>query len=358
MKKLAIISVNGTAKLGGVERVVADQCRSFGKIAKVRVVSLPFGGIIGALRRIQVFDLLLKAIFPAISSLIARIWAGRSGVVVTHGYSSNGYCCDVAFGHGCWASYLRTLKSTPGPFSRFVLLYEKSTARHARRVVLVSDRVKDQWVELYGLDQSRAEVLTNTVDTKVFHPFEGASDPCSTEVLKVLFVGSFVIGKGSAYLTHLYEEIFPENSNVVVTICSPRPVPEHVQRAMPGFRYISQLDSEALMKEYNGADLFILPSLYEAFEMSSLEALACGTPVLLNNTGARPTLEGLGCPGVFCLEDADSPGEAIESARKKFKGLQRHDLGEWTRQRFDVSVLEGRLLSICGFERVEERKGG
>jgi glycosyltransferase involved in cell wall biosynthesis len=171
-----------------------------------------------------------------------------------------------------------------------------------------------------------------------------------------LFVGSFVIGKGSAFLTLLHEQIVSGNDKVIVTVCSPSPVPEIVRTAMPAFRFISQLGSEALVREYNGADLFMLPSLYEAFEMSSLEALACGTPIMLNNTGARPTLESLGCPGVFCLEDADSPRQAIESARMKFKGMRRQALGEWTRQRFDVDLLEGRLLEICGFNEVEDRE--
>ena len=43
---------------------------------------------------------------------------------------------------------------------------------------------------------------------------------------------------------------------------------------------------------YNAADLFVYPSLYEGFGSPPLEAMACGTPVVVSNTSSLPEVVG------------------------------------------------------------------
>jgi glycosyltransferase involved in cell wall biosynthesis len=53
--------------------------------------------------------------------------------------------------------------------------------------------------------------------------------------------------------------------------------------------YVPEPDLPAL---YNGADLFVFPSLYEGFGLPPLEAMACGTPVVTSNTSSLPEVVG------------------------------------------------------------------
>jgi len=53
--------------------------------------------------------------------------------------------------------------------------------------------------------------------------------------------------------------------------------------------YVSDEDLPAL---YSGAALFALPSLYEGFGLTVLEAMACGTPVVCSRTSSLPEIAG------------------------------------------------------------------
>ena len=51
-----------------------------------------------------------------------------------------------------------------------------------------------------------------------------------------------------------------------------------------GPRYLGHLNKKDLIKEYSRTDVFVLPSLSDAFPISHIEAMACGIPVILTNS--------------------------------------------------------------------------
>jgi glycosyltransferase involved in cell wall biosynthesis len=56
-------------------------------------------------------------------------------------------------------------------------------------------------------------------------------------------------------------------------------------------RFVGFVDDDELVRYYQSADLFVLPSLaFEGFGMVTLEALACGTPALGTPIGATPEI--------------------------------------------------------------------
>jgi len=102
--------------------------------------------------------------------------------------------------------------------------------------------------------------------------------------------------------------------------------------------FTGYLPDEDLPALYNGADLFVYPSLYEGFGLPPLEAMACGTPVITSNTSSLP--EVVGNAGIKVdPQDVDQLSDAIyhvltdENLRLSLieKGLERSKQFSWER---------------------------
>lgn len=56
--------------------------------------------------------------------------------------------------------------------------------------------------------------------------------------------------------------------------------------------YVGKPDQAELVALYNAADVLVAPSLYEGFGITPLEAMACGTPVVVADATALPEVVG------------------------------------------------------------------
>ncbi|MGH9454027.1 MAG: glycosyltransferase family 4 protein [Terriglobia bacterium] len=113
-------------------------------------------------------------------------------------------------------------------------------------------------------------------------------------------------------------------------------------------RFLGFVPDEDLPILYSGAQLFVLPSIYEGFGLPLLEAMACGTPVVCTDRSSPPEV----CGPAAVYFDPDSVEDmtyamlsVLESndLREKliFAGLERAKQFTWKQSAENVlSILE------------------
>jgi len=113
--------------------------------------------------------------------------------------------------------------------------------------------------------------------------------------------------------------------------------------------FIGRVPNEKLPLFYNASDIFALPSLYEGISTVALEALACGTPIIITSVIGVSEFINNGVQG-FIIKEADKEelAEALFKAREfpqQTRELCREVALQFSSQRVGKMVYES-LLSL------------
>jgi len=156
--------------------------------------------------------------------------------------------------------------------------------------ISISRQMKKDLIEL-GFHIERIEYLPNCVDVKIFSP-EGEKD----ENL-LLFVGRITFGKGLHILldslTHLTKSVRliivgPPSENHEYYQHILKRIEQENRKGKHEIIYLGALDQKDIIKWYQKASMFILPSFREGLPMVVLESLSCETPVVATPVGGIP----------------------------------------------------------------------
>jgi glycosyltransferase involved in cell wall biosynthesis len=150
--------------------------------------------------------------------------------------------------------------------------------RTARRVLTVSERTKQDLVDLYGLDPDRIVVTPNGVDP-AFNP-AGRSDDARnrpSQAPYALAVGAIQGRKNQVAALAAAREAGLEL--VVVGPTKDERVADELRAG--GARLEGYVPTERLAEFYRGAACLVQASLHEGFGLPVVEAMASGTPVVI-----------------------------------------------------------------------------
>jgi len=161
-------------------------------------------------------------------------------------------------------------------------------------VIAVSEHTADDIVEIFGIPRSRIQVVPHGVAPS-FAPMSGADLAAARERLKlperfILFVGTVEPRKNLETLLEAWAMMRDRPDLVVVGAWGWlfEPIRERMARLGPGLHHIEGLDPADLPAVYNLARVLAHPAWYEGFGLPPLEAMACGTPVVVSERASLP----------------------------------------------------------------------
>ena len=231
--------------------------------------------------------------------------------------------------------------------NRFALVYAQRMMRRslgrADRTVAVSENTRSDLMEYFGLDGSNIDVIYNGVD-EVFRTrlSEEALDRWFRQLdirrPYLLFVGNPKPHKNLDRVIQAYARSLELAEFDGPLICVGDRTAAHFklrQRAeqlgiADRLRLLGHVAEEVLPPLYQGARLFLYPTLYEGFGLPVVEAMASGTPVLTSNTSALKEIAS-GCAHLVDPLDVERMAKAI--ARLMTDDDYRRDLAEKGRDR-------------------------
>lgn len=231
------------------------------------------------------------------------------------------------------------------PWSKYlhveaVLAYSRltyaSVVRSARRVICITQHMKDEFTKHLGLPDSQMTVIYPGGDNRAFHVIDDEAA-----------LSSFRTGLG---VRDRYVMAFG-NKNLTVLLAAYSLLPGHLRDrfalvvagpALHGARQLEEttgrlgihgqvrfvsrpIPHHELCWFYNAAELFVLPSQYEMFCNMMLEAMRCRCPVLAS--GLKPNIE-VGADATAYYHEMNDPDDLAAAMRRLLESDgERADLG-------------------------------
>ncbi len=177
---------------------------------------------------------------------------------------------------------LRGDRLTTGTISAF---FDRLAGR-GKYVVAVSDSVLREVESYYGLS---GRVMLNTVDTTLFRQLDRhlarKALGLSARAPIGLFVGRAEYAKGF----DIFLEVARSLRNVTFVAVGNS---SHIE---PNVRALGNIPHSKMPLCYSAADFLFLPSRYEGFNLSILEALACNLPIVVSEAAYNLTADPYEC---------------------------------------------------------------
>lgn len=172
--------------------------------------------------------------------------------------------------------------------------------------IAISDFIKNEFLKNSDINSNQVYLLKNGINLSKFNvniSKEEAKNKIGLSNKKiVLFVGRIIKEKGIKELIDAFNMINMKNVKLIVVGSSNFGNKEKTSFEIEIEQLISNnenilhlgyLDNSSLLVYYKAADVTVMPSICEeAAGLVALESLACGTPLIITNSGGLPEYVG------------------------------------------------------------------
>jgi L-malate glycosyltransferase len=188
--------------------------------------------------------------------------------------------------HGTMKGYFPCLKILDLPsliFRVFELIFisiDRKLIKNADRVIAISKGCANELKYFYGIENSI--IVNNAIDSKFFCPL-GSKD---NKNVYILYAGRLSSEKGLIDLVKSAVYVCEKYPDIKFVIAGKGPLDSRLRKLVTNlhlehnFSFKGNVNHDILLKFYQNATLYVLPSYREGLPTTLLEAMSCGLPVV------------------------------------------------------------------------------
>jgi glycosyltransferase involved in cell wall biosynthesis len=219
-----------------------------------------------------------------------------------HAHIWNPVACKFAFLAALrWRIPLIITEHDPFELSGYKKLYKKIALKIPRKIITVSHANRQLMARLYprmenkiitvhngieAVSKKLSELEINSIKKNVFQ--------AGAQTRIIFSAGTLHQRKGYKYLISAFQKIAGKFDNIKLVIAGSGPEENHLRQLIKNLNLEKKVvllgqrkDVDLLMQ---ASDLFVLPSLKEAFGLVILEAMQNGLPVIASGVGGIPEI--------------------------------------------------------------------
>ena len=248
---------------------------------------------------------------------------------------------------------------------------ERWISNRSDRVIACSTFMREQIVDVFGVDERRVEVIPNGIDPEELQPQDSdalrrlRAEFAEPDQPLVLLVGRLVYETGFQFALEALPAIIERVPKTRFIVAGSGTHEQELRRQaeelglMEHGTFVGWIGDDVLHSLYRIADVCVVPSIYEPFGLVALEAMASSCPCIVADTGGLREVVPHDEVGLrFRARDPESLAEmtvrVLDDAKlcrrltaEAFEHLRRFD---WTDVAERTDALYG---GVIGAERAE-----
>ena len=232
-----------------------------------------------------------------------------------------------------------------------------------RKVIAISDQVRDHLIHDFYLDPRKIELIYNGVDLEKFHPYTEEELRLEKKRLgldedkKIIgHIGRLSSVKGQKFLILAAEKLIQERKDIQFLIIGDggeeRDLKKLIEeKHLNAFVFIRpSIPDTALALSL--MDVFVMPSLQEGLGFSILEAQAAGVAVAASRVGGIPTIVKDEVTGLlFSAGDVDSLASVLSRLLRdqSLRNVLVQNARRQVRDKFSLSLMAEKTRALYAF---------
>lgn len=229
-----------------------------------------------------------------------------------------------------------------------------------KKVVAISDQVREHLITDFHLDPDRIALIYNGVDLEKFRPREKNEVMAEKKRLGldpekriIGHIGRLSSVKGQRFLILAAEKLIRERGDLQLLIIGDGGEERDLKKLIDEKGLSSSCFIRPSVQDTSVAlgvmDIFVMPSLQEGLGISILEAQAAGVPVAASRVGGIPTIVQDGVTGLlFEAGNADSLASAVSRLLKDpgLKNCLVQDARRQVREKFALTTMADKTRAL------------